>query len=97
MVDDPGAGAPFRDDAGLLELVQMAREGGQGGRGQPAEVVDAVILAAQGVQDQDAGGVGEGFEDVGAGFGLGGVHICTFAQLCKCVKSIGGRSRALPG
>ena len=74
MVDDSLAGAPFRDDADFLEFLQMAGNGRLAGRGEAAEVVDAAIAAAQRVQHQDAGRVGEGLQEIGAGFGLGGVH-----------------------
>ena len=51
-----------------------------------AQVVDAMVAAAEGFEDEDSGGVGEGLEDVGAGLGLFSVHAFTFAQLAKCVN-----------
>jgi hypothetical protein len=86
MVDDLGACSAFGDDARALEAVEVARKGGQGAGGKGAQFVDAVVALVERVQDEDARGVGNGLENVGPGFGLFGIHICTFAQLCKCVN-----------
>ena len=74
MVDHLGAGAALDHDADALQPVEVARKGGQAGGGEGTEIVDALVAPAEGLHDQDARGVGEGFQYFGAGFGLFGIH-----------------------
>ena len=71
---------PARRSVTMPTFLSLSRWRERVGRlvdGEDAEVVDAAVAAAEGVQHQDAGGVGEGLQDVGAGFGLDGIHIHT--------------------
>ena len=63
------------DDAHPFQFVQMARQRRQAGGDQVAQVVDAMVAMAQRIQNQDARGVGEGFQNLGTGFGLFDVHV----------------------
>ena len=87
MMDHARPFAALGDNADPLELVQMARQRGEAGGDEVAQVVDAMVAMAQRMEDQDASGMGEGLQNLGSSFGLFDVHEFIFAQLAKCVKT----------